>query len=216
MAKSLTEPSRPNVSKATRQAAMRELADLQKAAATAAAKVRNAYKRWDKQGVTSSSIKESLRARDLDPEQLMEELRESFAAYDAAGHTLSQDDLFPDTAPPVVRAKEAQEHIEWEAGEAGWRAGFHGVSIDDAPFPAGSALRVKWVERWHDGQTDAVARSFGEPKKKNAAGAMDVQPATADRKRPEKKPTTNNSTPPEAPTPADAETRSDPDAEEFA
>ena len=210
MAKSLTEPSRPNVSKATRQAAMRELADLQKAVATATAKVRNAYKRWDKQGVTSSSIKEALRARDLDPEQLMEELRENFAAYDAVGHTLDQDDLFPDTAPPTVRAKEAQEHIEWEAGEAGWRAGFHGVSIDEAPFPAGSELRVKWVERWHDGQAAAVERSFGEPKKKNG-GATEVKAATADRKRPEKKAKADDAPPPE-PTP---EARPDPDGGAF-
>ncbi len=212
MAKSLTEPSRPNVTKATRQAAMRELADLQKAVATATARVRNAYKRWDKQGVTSSSIKEALRARDLDPDQLMEELRENFAAYDAAGHTLDQDDLFPDTAPPGMRAKEAQEHIEWEAGEAGWRAGFHGVSIDEAPFPAGSVLHVKWVERWHDGQAAAVERSFGEPKgKKDKAGATEVKAATSDRKRPEKKPKAEEPPLPEPP----PEARPDPDGGAF-
>lgn len=225
MARSLSEPAKPNVTKATRQAAMREVLDAKRIAETANAKLRNVYKRWEKQGVTPHSIKETIRARDMDPDALAAELREKFAAYDAAGIEIpAPDDLFPETIAP--RPKENQEHIEWEAGEAGWRAGFEGVSIDDAPFPAGSILRVKWVERWHEGQAAAVERSFGEKKKPKAdkpkggePGATDVSAATADRKRPARQPkgaAAADVAPPPAEEEPAAPARPDPDADEFA
>ena len=222
MAKSLSEPAKPNVTKATRQQAMREVLEAKRLAETANARLRNVYKRFEKQGVTPILIKEAIRARDMDPDALMAELREKFAAYDAAGIDVPTDDLFPETVQP--RAKESQEHVEWEAGDAGWRAGFGGVSIDDAPFPAGSILRVKWVERWHDGQADAVARSFGEPKKPKAGkrkeeatpGANEVTIATADRKRPKTSRERRVEAEQETVAPAaEPEKRADPDADEF-
>lgn len=209
MAESLTAPSLPNVTLGTRQAAMREVADLKKMHATATAKLRNGYKRWDKQGVTSTSINHMLAARDKDPDALMAELKEQFQSLYAAGATIEQADLFPETAPKLKK-QEISEHMEWEAGETGWRAGLNGVPFDDNPFPAGRVMYVKWVERWHDGQAALVERTFGEKKpKKDKAGATDTKVASAGRKRPDIKPDTVEDVPSET-------ARPDPDEEAFA
>ena len=192
MADRLTEPSQPNVTKATRQAALREVLEAKRLAETANAKLRNVYKRFEKMGVTPLSIKAAIRARDIDPDALAAELRDQLKMFDAAKIEITQEDLFPDTAPERTKPKELSDHMRWEAHDAGFRAGLGGVPVDDNPFAPGNELQPKWVEGWHDGQEAAIHRSFsGAPKAKGGAvkvastrrkkpGAEDVAPAAAD------------------------------------
>lgn len=173
----LTEPPKTNVTKEQRQAALREIISLKREAAQASSRLQSAYKKWARAGVPSAGIRETIKARDMDPDALVAELRDKFAAMEAANIQISAEDLFPETVPVKVTDKAMAEQLEWEAHNAGYKAGLAGIVIDDNPFPAGVPVHVKWIDGWHDGQADLVKRM-------EVAGEQATEKVPASRSRP--------------------------------
>lgn len=135
--------------------------------------LRNLFKRAKADGMNTGSMREAIKATKLDPDVVESDLRDTLR-YMAIIHVPVNKEALFDWSE-VVTSKTEHEDKLWEADDAGYRAGRHGVRTEDCPvtFPPGSELHVHWLESWKKGQA-AIAREMGEH----------VKPANPSRERP--------------------------------
>ena len=69
----------------------------------------------------------------------------------------TQIDMFGDAPQVDLTASVASQHREWEAEQAGYKAGKAGEPIDNCPHSGGSPYFVRWRQGWNDGQAALAA-----------------------------------------------------------
>ena len=87
----------------------------------------------------------------------------------------TQLDMFRDMPVEKPKAKAVEKYVEYEADEAGYKAGFSGEPIDNNPHFQGEpddSLYASWRVGWQRGQAARVEKSFGgkEPKQAKSPG----------------------------------------------
>lgn len=135
--------------------------------------LRNLFKRAKADGINTAAAREAIKATKLDLDVVESDLRDTLRYMAIIRVPVSKEKLF-DWSDAVTSKTEHEDSL-WEADDAGYRAGRHGVRTEDCPpqFKPGSELYVHWLESWHKGQA-AIAREMGEH----------VKPANPSRERP--------------------------------
>jgi hypothetical protein len=141
-------------------AGMREVAIQKRRCDEEKGVLRAILKRLKNDGLDTKGILATVALSKLDPEVVRNQLRTQLHYMALRNMPVTQDDLFAGQDLGVT-AKTNEQETQWEAEDAGYRAGRNGVRIDEAPYPAGSPLHVRWLEFWHKGQA-AIARELGD------------------------------------------------------
>jgi len=150
-----------NVPPETVQEITRELVTSRRIIAEAQGAHRAVMKRAKSLGINTKALSEVITNRALDSDEVTRHYRDvmRYAAISGAAYAIQQD-LFPTSGMDIqVTDAAASEQQEWEAGDAGYEAGFNGMQIDRCPYPTASALAQMWHQSWHRGQ-EALARTM--------------------------------------------------------
>lgn len=145
--------------------------------------LRNIYKRAKAEGANVKAMRAAIAATKLDPDEVKQNHRDQIR-YEGILHIeLHQSDIFTDFDLSVTE-KTAHQDDMWDAEDKGYRAGRHGVKVEDCPYLAGTELHVRWLSEWNKGQA-AIARELGpnvkmaDPSRKRAAGRPGRQSSMA-------------------------------------
>ena len=133
-------------------------------------------------GINVKGMVRALAARDVDPDEALEEARE-FLRFGAMFRLpLSLEELFPEGA------REGEETVDkdvaqFEAYDAGYLAGSNGRSIDDSPYNGqpGTEVFVEWRKGWNDGQASIAYRLDGGETQANTERRPRGRPRTANK-----------------------------------
>jgi ribosome modulation factor/uncharacterized protein (UPF0335 family) len=150
--------------------------------------LRNLFKRAKSDGMNTAAMRAAIRASKLDSDEVESGLRDQLR-YMAIIHVGVNKEALFDWSDTVTSKTEHEDKL-WEADDAGYRAGRHGVKTDDCPpsFPPGSELHVHWLASWHKGQA-AIARELGDNVKlADPAKTRPVRAAQTDFLAPDKPP----------------------------
>jgi hypothetical protein len=142
------------------QAGMREYATQKRRCVEENGVLRAILKRLKSDGLNTRSIINAVNVSKLDPEEVRNQLRSDLHYMALRNMPVTQSDLFEGQSYETT-AKTQEQEQQWEAEDAGYKAGRHGAKIEDAPYPPGTELHVRWLEFWHKGQA-AIARELGD------------------------------------------------------
>lgn len=164
MAEKLTpnkDHNTPPANKATFLLHMRKAAQAKTVLEEATAAFNIVIKAAKNEGVNTKSLKAALKARRLDPDEVAKQVRDFERYMSWMGLPVgAQAALFEDDADEHTTEREDADQREWEAAEAGYRAGKGGEKADTCPFPDGSELNQVWTKQWLRGQA-AIAAQMG-------------------------------------------------------
>jgi hypothetical protein len=136
--------------------------------------LRNIFKRAKADGRNVASMRRAIKATKREPGEVIADLRAEIRYMALRRIPLTQAELFAGFDLHLAEKSEHEDDL-WSADDAGYRAGWGGVPIDDDPHAAGSEADVHWRAGWHKGQA-ARARQLGP----------DATQATASRTRPQR------------------------------
>lgn len=160
MAETLTtKPAASNVTPATFLEAYRELVQLKQEADAANGVYRSRLKKAKAAGLNTSAIVEAMRLKKQDPDTATLYYRDLDRYMAWLKQPLgSQGALFAENAADThVPGKASDEHVSWEAEDAGYQAGVMGRDKVSNPMPLTSPLFHKWEEGWLRGQRHILA-----------------------------------------------------------
>jgi ribosome modulation factor len=122
--------------------------------------LRNIVKRAKADGINAKEMIQTVADSKLDPDKVQADLRDRLHYMALRGMPVHQDDLFGGM-DLTVTAKSKSLDDAWDAEDTGYRAGRHGATREDCPYPFGSENYGHWIEFWLKGQA-AIAREMGE------------------------------------------------------
>lgn len=122
--------------------------------------LRNIIKRAKSDGINARAMIAAVNATKQDPEVIAADLRDQIRYMGLIHLPVSQGQLF-EGWDDAVTAKTQHEDDLWDAEDAGYRAGRHGVPSEESPYAVGTELHVHWLSEWHKGQA-SIARELGE------------------------------------------------------
>lgn len=131
--------------------------------------LRSIVKRAKSAGVNTKEMIAAVMATKLDPEVVAADMRDRIRYLALVRMPITQVDLFEGLVLNDVTSKTAAEDDVWTAQEAGYRAGRHGVRVDESPYMPGTEAFVEWQSWWLKGQT-AIAKELGDNAEQADAG----------------------------------------------
>jgi hypothetical protein len=150
MAANLAEARSHNVPPEVFLRHWREIREAKNAHADTSTAVARAKKSAKSAGVDLDALKLLEKFADLDTDEAEVQLRHLFTYAKWIKLPLgTQTEMFqaPEPKPDV-----AQEHADWEAGEAGIAAGKSGLKRTVNPYKAGTSTHVAWDRAWLGGK----------------------------------------------------------------
>lgn len=166
----MADKATENVTNETRAEALREYVQAYREAQRASGKKAKVLQKWAKAGIPAEVLKEAVKVRDMDPQEVMDLDREKARMKALIIPEYSKTmDMFGDKLDTSLKGSAATEMSAWEAEDAGYLAGKAGRPIDSSPYnhQPGSELFVKWRDGWQKGQAD-IAYEMG-PEAKQAS-----------------------------------------------
>jgi ribosome modulation factor len=121
--------------------------------------LRNIVKRAKSDGVNTTAMINAVKASKLDPEVVAQDLRDQIRYMGLIHIPLTQASLFEGFDTTISQQTQREDDL-WDAEDAGYKAGRHGVRIEECPYTPGTELHVHWLEWWNKGQA-AIARELG-------------------------------------------------------
>jgi ribosome modulation factor len=184
MAKALTDKA-SNVSDATINKHIRTVTSLKAAADSAHGEYRAALKAAKTDGVDTKELTEALKAKRLEPEDVVRSLHTRIRYLALVNIPVHQMDLFGGAVsvgtaalvPDDDLSEEDAEHARWEAQEVGHKAGLDGDVKENNPHVPGTFRHQAWFGGWKTGQEQLAAGPSGIKKastrrtRRPAAGA---------------------------------------------
>jgi ribosome modulation factor len=144
--------------------------------------LRNLIKQAKAAGENTKALLQAIAATKQDPDTVLTDTRD-FVRYASLMHIpLPSEEIYAWNAD--VTEKTAAADLAWDAEDQGFRAGRHGLKMEDCPFEHGTELSVVWLEHWAKGQA-AIAAEMGE----------NAKPASTSRGRPGRRKAANDTTP---------------------
>lgn len=122
--------------------------------------LRNIVKRAKSDGINTKEMIAVVALSKLDPDQVQADLRDRVRYMALRRMPVIQVELFGGLDVTLTPSSQQKDDL-WDAEEAGYRAGRHGASRDDCPYPPATEMYVHWVEFWFKGQA-AIARELGD------------------------------------------------------
>jgi len=147
----VSETVRSNVSNETIQEWMREYETQKRVCDVEQGVLRNIRKRAKADGVNLAALTAVSRARKMDPQEAVAELRDTTRYYALRNIPVSRETLFDGWTPRVTEKARELDDV-WDAEDAGFQAGRHGTDIAECPYEIGSMLHAEWLSWWHKGQ----------------------------------------------------------------
>ncbi len=182
MAEKLAPPVTSNLTPNTFLGLYREIATAQREIEAATGRKRAILKRAKGAGVDLDALALMQRLANLEPEDAEMRLRNLVRYSHWADMQIgAQADLFGATDDQHPNDKARGEHLEFQADDAGYRAGYAGDAIDTNPHQAGTPVFDRWRQGWHNGQAALVAKMA-------AAGDDDEKPGAGEAKPKDDKP----------------------------
>jgi ribosome modulation factor len=170
MAKALTDKA-SNVSDTTINKHIRSVTSLKAAADSAHGEYRAALKAAKTDGVDTKELTEALKAKRLEPEDVVRSLHTRIRYLALVNVPVHQMDLFGGAASvgePAIADEDLDEdeaeHARWEAQEVGHKAGLDGDLKENNPHPPGSFRNQAWHGGWKTGQEQLAKGPAGVKK----------------------------------------------------
>jgi ribosome modulation factor len=117
------------------------------------------YKQIKAAGHNEKAMRRAIRNGKIEPETVVNNLRDEIR-YSGLRHIpVTPESLFDGMDFAITEKTQAGQDL-WDAEETGYRAGRHGVPVEDCPYPPGSELHVHWTDWWRKGKA-AQARELG-------------------------------------------------------
>lgn len=148
------------VTRATVLSADAELLRLQGEVNTATANLRNAKRRWKKEGVDVAVIATLQKERNQDEEARLaaEAIRRRYASWMRVSIEPKPEQLAIPEEDSKVSSEVDERHMEALADNAGFRAGRLGTNLQSSNIYApGSASHAAFARGWHRGQAEIAA-----------------------------------------------------------
>lgn len=134
--------------------------------------LRSIVKRAKTGGMNTKAMIAAVNATKIDPDEVADNLRDQIHLMSVLRVPITMEQLFADFDASVTDKTRREDDL-WDAEDKGYRAGRHGVKVEECPYDAGTELHVHWMQEWNKGQA-AIARELGP----------DVKMASTSRKRP--------------------------------
>src|ERR1700733_3106616 len=121
--------------------------------------LRNILKRAKSDGMDTKAMINAVKATKLNPDEVVAGLRNEITYLGLLHVKMTQSDIFENFDLTVTEKTEREDDL-WDAEDAGYKAGRHGVKVEACPYTAGTEHHVHWREFGHKGQ-HAIAAELG-------------------------------------------------------